>query len=69
MRVGCYTLDLYCDAASPHHDDEEFPHQFTGEDGGACRRAARDAGWRIGRMNATGDKDLCPKCSGKRACG
>lgn len=66
MRVGCYSLDLYCDADSPDHAFEEFPHQFTAQDGGTCRRDARRDGWKLGRMHVSDDRDLCPKCSGKR---
>jgi len=64
MRVGGYTLDLYCDNEKPGPDDihgyKEFPHQYYAEHGSQCLRAARADGWKFGK-----DKDLCPKCSGK----
>lgn len=70
MRVGGYALGLYCDnneivrgAVSDRHghDFREFPHQFYAETGPQCDRQARKRGWLIGP-----DKQLCPKCSGKR---
>lgn len=61
MHDGCYTLDLYCDAQNKAHAYGEFPHQFHHERGSVCRRQARKWGWTIGK-----DRDLCPKCSGKR---
>lgn len=61
MKAGCYSLDLYCDAENKAHEYGEFPHVFTHELGSACRKNARLAGWVIGD-----ERDLCPKCSGKR---
>lgn len=59
MIVGGYTLDLYCDRESPTHLFQEFPHQYTGENGPACRRLARRHGWRLKRNGEA----ICPKCS------
>jgi len=70
VRVGGYTLDLYCDndAIAPKavsdrhgHDFQEFPHQFFAETGAECGRMARRRGWLISE-----NRTLCPKCSGKR---
>jgi hypothetical protein len=63
--VGCYTMDLYCDAAdwqAPPHEFFEFPHQFHAETYGECARQARRRGWRLTRD----DRAICPKCSGKK---
>jgi hypothetical protein len=62
--VGCYTLDVYCDAPSRgEHKCTAWPGQFTGNNEAACKREARRRGWRFGRAggyegagNAT-----CPK--------
>ncbi len=63
MRVGCYTLDLYCDKyandGKPPHEYGEFPHRYTGLTPSKSAKHARAAGWLLGRL------DLCPKCSGK----
>ena len=73
--IGCYALDLYCDNVQNIADKtlrktlrktcdhlyNEFPHQFNGEFGSACRAEARAAGW-ILRNNGSA---ICPKCSGK----
>jgi hypothetical protein len=69
--AGCYALDLYCDnrrenlpglATDGVHAWDEFPHQYTAETGGECRKRARDAGW-IVRLDGS---CICPKCSGKK---
>jgi len=60
MLVGCYTLDLYCDNADCT-DTRDGPWQYCAETGATCRREARDAGWII-----TDEKQICPKCSGKK---
>ena len=68
MRVGCYTLDLYCDHVDQEAFDDgvhiygEFPHQFTAELGAECRRNARRAGWILKKNGG----DICPKCTKKR---
>lgn len=61
MIIGCYSVDLYCDAENPAHEYGEFPHQFTGLNEPVCIRQARAKGWKI-----TTKRQLCPKCSGKR---
>ncbi len=43
MIVGCYTLELYCDAP----DCPWRPHQFTGRTEAECIRAAKSVGWRL----------------------
>ena len=72
MRVGGYSLHLYCDRVEVEngevtdrygHRYDEFPHEFYGETGPDCDRQARKLGWVIG------DRVLCPKCSGKRRLG
>ena len=66
MKVGCYTLDLYCDnyqAPPPRdgiHEWGEFPHQYSGPNKQRCERDARRDGWQLSK------EDLCPKCSGKK---
>lgn len=60
MLAGCYTLDLYCDHPDCT-DNRDGPWQYTAETGATCRREARDAGWLI-----TDEKQICPKCSGKK---
>lgn len=73
MKVGCYTLDLYCDnnftinslgvyTSDSRHAFQEFPHQFTGDNEAACVKQARSQGWLI-----SDKRQLCPKCSGKGA--
>jgi len=63
MWVGCYTLDLYCDLESEHHEFKEFPHQYTDELGSRCRARARKDGWQLSRYG--NGLTVCPKC--KRA--
>jgi hypothetical protein len=60
MLAGAYTLDLYCDNPDCP-DDRGNPWQYFAELGTTARREARDAGWII-----TPDKQICPKCSGKK---
>lgn len=64
MRVGCYTLDLYCDddtgsQLDTKHFDGSFA-QFTGHTESRCIKQARAKGWLLG------ERDLCPLCSGKK---
>ena len=77
MKVGGYSLDLYCDNASEslpdypvtehRHVDKyghlysEFPKNYSGHTGVLCRLRARGDGWILGK------RDRCPKCSGKVA--
>lgn len=70
MILDCHTLTLYCDARSfddndrdtnPNHKSVEFPHEFVGDTKAQTYRAARRAGWLLGK-----EQQLCPKCSGKR---
>jgi hypothetical protein len=70
MRVGAYTLDLYCDNNhvnstgiddGKHEWGKEFPCQIVDELGSSCRKQARARGWLLGK-----EKTLCPKCSGKK---
>lgn len=58
MRVGCYTLDLYCDKENTEHVHKEFPHQFTGKTGEECKKQAKKKGWTLRDYI-----DRCPKCS------
>ena len=70
MKVGCYTLDLYCrnsgDVFSEDptkldaiHTFKEFPHQYIGETRQECERQARKHGWIFNK-----DRDVtCPKCN------
>jgi len=59
MMVSGYSMDLYCDMKNPEHGYREFPHQFFGESGGECRKAARRKGWIIETRTR---KAFCPKC-------
>lgn len=61
MKVGAYTLDLYCDKQSDSHGYKEFPHQFVGKSNQKCIVMARRAGWKL-----SAETDLCPKCSNKK---
>lgn len=62
MMSGCYILHLYCDnKEATDHIYDEFPHEYTHELGCTCRETARKRGWII-----TKDKQICPKCSGKK---
>ncbi len=52
MIVGCYSMDLYCDA--PHCKNGEFKlypskAQFNSQTEGGCKRQARADGWRFHR--------------------
>jgi hypothetical protein len=70
MMASGYSLHLYCDnesagdvvhdaAAKPgEHRYGEFPHQFTAETGGECRRDAKKDGWLFTRDG----KHYCPRC-------
>lgn len=56
MQVGCYSLDMYCDAQGCP-DRYDMPHTYTAELGTTCRRRARKDGW---SLSSKGDR--CPKC-------
>ncbi len=67
MKVGCYTLDLYCDNRTdaypdPPHKHDEFPHVFTGRTEASCLRLAVSRGWKITRS-----KEICPSCAAKES--
>lgn len=59
MIVGCYSMDLYCDECGFGYGTDSA--SFAGETRGQCVRQARLWGWLVGR-----ERQLCPKCSGKR---
>jgi len=69
MILGGYALHLYCDnyeaensGVGNHdfpHEYDEFPHEYIAETGGACRKEARQAGW---KFNIKTDRAICPKC-------
>jgi len=59
MQVGCYTLDLYCDA--PNCTRTPQPETFIHELGSTCRRRARKAGWYLTHDG----KAFCPTCTKK----
>lgn len=69
MRVGCYTLDLYCtnEYATLGHTECRESHrgsgvgQFTGRTESECLRKAKKVGWKL-----TPDKELCPTCNANR---
>lgn len=61
MRVGSYTLHLYCDNPDNHKENSEKPpFEFVGVSETHAILMARRAGWR--RVKGKG---ICPKCSGK----
>lgn len=71
MRVGGYSLDLYCDLVEVKsgqvtdalgHRYNEFPHEFYGQTGPECDRDARKRGWLISQK-----RTLCPKCNPRSA--
>ena len=59
VLAGAYCLNLYCDHENDQHGFREFPHEFTSETGGECRREARARGWKIHRDGTA----TCPKCT------
>lgn len=71
--VGGYTLDLYCDAEGCRAGDlankrgrgfQPGSQSFFAETGGACRREARGAGWKLNRDRTA----TCPECKrGRRS--
>jgi len=70
VKVGAYTLDLYCDnedapvqkfgePLNPRaHLYNEFPHNYVGQTLRECVKTARRDGWLIGK-----ERQLCPKCN------
>ena len=70
-RVGCYTLDLYCDSPECNYKNENNYFQVTGYDRAQSFRKARKLGWLISNnyyynQNSIGTgKALCPKHSEK----
>jgi hypothetical protein len=69
MIASCYSMDLYCDNQKRVytedmllHAHKEFPHQFTGETFGGCKRQAVKRGWKFTRDG----KHYCPKCKGPK---
>jgi len=65
MLAGCYTLHLYCEVRIDGRECGRFG-EYHAETGAACRRQARDDGWRIGRYRGEGIASVaCPEHSGK----
>jgi hypothetical protein len=67
MRVGGYTLDLYCDNIPDErqwlyepHKGVSFPMQYYGQGKRECIALARRNGWRLGK------RDICPYCAKKQ---
>lgn len=66
--VGGYTLELYCENATPgdgrHYDFDAYlnPAEYVGEYGSVCRTQARRDGWKLKRDG----RAFCPKCSKER---
>lgn len=60
MIVGCYTMDLYCDA-SDHKSvaTRRGGWQYTGETAGECKRKAKADGWKFHRDGEVS----CPECA------
>jgi hypothetical protein len=68
MKVGGYTLDVYCDGerwqgdSGWKHANDYMPQQFVGRTLASCIRQAKSAGW-----SCTGKRDICPQCNPRRA--
>ena len=74
MISSCYTMDLYCRHSAytktgmsyademKLHSHAEFPHEFTGETFGQCKKQAQKRGW---VFNKDGEI-TCPKCKVKK---
>lgn len=67
MKVGCYSLDLYCDHQKLDYQDDiklhpfqAFPRTYTGRTEASCIRKAKADGWHV-----TKAKQFCPVCTGK----
>jgi hypothetical protein len=68
-KIGCYTLDLYCDqedldfesCKNSEHEYGEFPHSFWGHTESECIKQAKRQGWRFHTNGLTS----CPKCKNK----
>ena len=62
MKVGGYTLDLYCDTDGC---DAVYRHgikdRFAGHDKRDCVKQAKAVGWHVGYKH-----QYCPTCTGKR---
>ena len=63
MIVGCYDLNLYCDAPKCTNGQYGlYPSQLeaTAETGAECRREARRLGWWLSQKHGT---CACPPCA------
>jgi len=60
MIVGCYTLDLSCDAPPPQRHCAN--PTITGRTYAECARAARREGWRLDRQAR---RAVCPACAAR----
>ena len=65
MKVGGYTLDLYCDTSDPavkkFHGYNAFHVQYIGRNEAQCLRKAKSDGWMI-----RGYLCYCPTCANTR---
>lgn len=60
MRVGCYSLDLYCKRWVDIHLTPDCYRQYTGRTESECLRKAKADGWVL--VRAGGQKvEICPK--------
>lgn len=67
MKVGCYSLDMYCDREGhdPYRQDpvtneyDPSPWTFTGRTEAACIRDAKATGW---KFHSNGSH-TCPRCA------
>jgi hypothetical protein len=63
--IGCYTLDLYCDACEEQGTPswKIFSAQYTADRREETIRAARNDGWIV---NENRNRAVCPVCSRKK---
>lgn len=63
--IGCYVLDLYCDAEFKRgiNLNDASPATFTGPRREDAIRTARQQGWIV---NEARNRAVCPACSGKK---
>lgn len=65
VRMGCYTLHLYCACYyRPGKVSDKYYRgfgEFTGPSGRRAMNEARKAGWKIVANDSEG-QDICPDC-------
>ncbi len=61
MRVGCYSMDIYCDRKAAYKHKGKGTYHPTGETRRECLMEAKKAGWFISRGKHS-QTDVCPEC-------